>query len=109
MVATYRITDEVSGFKNGSSAFYFRGPNGQTVNGCISSTGSSMGPGFSCQRVSGDDHDGTYQTQLTWPVNAAAGTWTLYWVNFNDAAGNATSLDENALAAAGLPTTITIR
>ena len=108
MVATYRITDEVSGFKNGSSAFYFRGPNGQTVNGCISSTASSMGAGFSCRRVSGDDHDGIYQTQLTWPVNAAAGEWTLYWVYFNDAAGNATSLDENALAAAGLPTTITV-
>ena len=73
------------------------------------STASSMGGGFSCSRVSGDDHDGIYQTQLTWPLNAAPGTWTLYWVNFNDAAGNMTSLNENDLAAAGLPHTITVR
>ena len=79
------------------------------MNGCISSTGSSLGDGFSCRRVSGDDHDGIYQTQLTWPVNAAPGTWTLYWVHFGDNAGNITSLNENDLAAAGLPNTITVK
>src|SRR6478735_9278246 len=108
LVATYRITDDVSGFKNGSSAFYFRHSSGQTVLGCVSSTPSSMGDGSSCRRVEGDNHDGTYETRLTWPVNAAPGTWTLYWVNFNDAAGNMTSLNEKDLAAAGLPSTVTV-
>ncbi len=58
-------------------------------------------------RVAGDDLDGTYDAQVTFPRGAAQGVWTVQRFALTDHAGNVTSGDAAALAAvAGAPVEI---
>jgi hypothetical protein len=58
--------------------------------------------------VSGDPWSGTWVCALTFPAGSEAGVWSVSYLQLRDAAGNMRSLWLADLAAAGLPTTITV-
>jgi hypothetical protein len=61
----------------------------------------------SANRISGDEHDGTYRITITMPQGAANGTWTLAYADVYDRVGNARFYSPEDLADAGTNPAIT--
>ena len=97
-----RATDAGSGVRY--FVVWLRGP--------TSAAGASCsGPrtvGGNGELASGTPYDGVWKCTVTFPRGAAAGTWTVSQVAVHDSAGNQTFVNRPELAAAGLPTTLTV-
>ena len=92
---TLRITDDLSGFGNGSIQLLSPSRNQG------GSTGIS-GP------ISGTINDGIYQGTITIPRFAETGTWHVFKVAFRDVVGNWHDYFEPELASLGFPTELTV-
>ena len=91
---TGRITDDLAGVV--SAQLTFRSPSGgQSVNAFFSSF----------NRTSGDELDGTYETDMTPPQFSESGTWELNFFFGRDSANNSSFVSTAELIAQGLPTT----
>jgi hypothetical protein len=62
----------------------------------------------SMQRISGDDHDGIYQTTLRVPQYSEPGTWNMGFLSVSDAVGNTQSILLGSAGAKGFTTTFTV-
>ncbi len=93
-----RITDELSGFDNGMVRI--NSPSGQQ------SVGAYIWP---IHRISGDIHDGIYETAWDFPQSSEFGTWKLYHINFNDKVGNVKNINETKLIELGFPTELEVQ
>jgi hypothetical protein len=80
----------------------FQGASPVTAVGC---SGGMYGNGT---LVSGTPEDGVWTCTLTFPRGAAAGVWAVPHVSLIDGAGNQSTYNTAMLAAAGLPTTVTV-
>src|SRR5262245_11869397 len=93
LLVTAHITDDLSGFSDGSILFV--GPSGQKVSGMF-------------DLVSGDRLDGVYQASITLGANAGAGTWVAQWLFLGDEANNQAVLSWFDFSSALATTTFTV-
>jgi heme-degrading monooxygenase HmoA len=90
---TFDITDDLSGFYEGS--IEVKSPSGQQ--GVFKKFWTSS-------RISGDDLDGIYDINLTFPENSEAGTWYVSSVTLWDNANNRRTYFTNQLVSLDFPT-----
>jgi RTX calcium-binding nonapeptide repeat (4 copies) len=85
-----RITDDVSGVLD--AVVMLLSPDG-------THTIEAYAAGDSSGRLSGDDLDGVYEVQATFPAGSDQGVWTVQSYSMTDRAGNTTTGTATALAA----------
>jgi hypothetical protein len=94
VTVTAHITDNLSGFANGSIVFE-------------SQTGKQFtGKAGFLNKLSGTAIDGTYEAVVTFKQSVESGTWKVNDVNMADNAGNEANLTAAQLEAKGLPDTV---
>lgn len=97
------VTDDVAGVTF-SSVVNFPGP------GVVfrSPSGSQTRRVSSFSLVSGDNLNGQWQADITFPQFVESGTWTVDSIVLEDLVGNTVTLDTPTLDAAGFPTTLNV-
>lgn len=96
VMATFRITDNLSGLEHAIADF--RSPSGHQSRGAL-----ALPP-----PDSGTVNDGLYQATMTVPEFAEAGTWTIHRVFLKDNVGNADSVGTSELEVLGFPTQLEV-
>ena len=95
VTATLRITDNLSGFKQGN-VFITSASGQQQVTGFF----------YPSDRISGNNLDGIYKVNIVFPQYSEAGIWRVTQVYRQDLAGNGLSDSTSALSSLGFPTQI---
>jgi hypothetical protein len=103
VVATARITDDLSGVAAGRSPTCFP-PGGLHTQMALKSASATVFVGEIFEPLGGDEYSAT----LRLPPYAQTGTWTLERVILTDCAGNSRTLSAADVAAAGFPTSVQI-
>jgi IPT/TIG domain len=94
VIVTAHITDNLSGFKNGSVNFESENGKHQT------------GPAVFNTRISGTETNGSWEAVVTFKESLESGTWKVSSMKLLDNAGNEATLSASQLEAKGFPDTV---
>jgi hypothetical protein len=89
------ITDDLSGFKQGSVVFN-------------SPSGKQQAAGYEFKRVAGDAKGGTYEASVTFKQFSENGTWQIEVIRLSDQTGNERALEPEDIEDRALPHTVIV-